>query len=130
MGLRTVLFATRLSQHCTDAQLLSMLPSARQTCADLGVAGVLLFDGEQTLQLLHGPAAAVDEALRLWVAEGRHVDGELLWHSEDPQAAWVSTPWMSGFCDAVWLHRVREAARTAGDPLAEFMQARNHSDLG
>jgi Sensors of blue-light using FAD len=130
MATRTVLFATRLDEDCTDAQLLSMLPSARQTCAELGVTGVLLFDGEQTLQLLHGPTEAVDEALRRWLTGSRHIDGEVLWHSEAAQAAWASTPWQSGFCDAIWLHQVRQAARTHGDALSSFFEALSHSDLG
>ena len=129
MDVRTVLFATRLDQLCTDAQLLSMLPRARQVCAELGVTGVLLFDGEQTLQLLHGAAGAVNEALRLWLAQGSQTDGDVLWSSEEAQNPRVSTPWHSGFCDAVWLDRVRQAASCGGDPLAAFMLARKHSDL-
>ena len=97
-----VVYTSRLAADRDYAVFAPICRSARSRNAELGVAGVLLFDGQRFLQWLHGPAETVSALMRVIAADPRHED--LVIHLE---AALPASPsqrrWRSGFIDAEML---------------------------
>lgn len=72
--------------------------TARRRNAELGIAGVLMFDGQRFFQWLYGPPAAVTALMERIEADPRHVNFSLSLEVRLPLASGVPV-WRSGYAD-------------------------------
>jgi hypothetical protein len=94
-----VVYVSQLApgQHCTVFS--TICRGARARNLELGISGVLLFDGERFLHWLHGPPDGVSQLMEAIVADPRHTAVRVLLHTPLPVAE--ATPhWRAGFVDA------------------------------
>jgi hypothetical protein len=81
-----------------------LLLRARHKNAARGITGMLLYHGGSFLQVLEGPAEAVDAVFRTINADNRHGNIRLLYRDE------ITAPefgdWSMGFVDAAGVSRV------------------------
>jgi len=94
-----VIYISQLApgQNCAVFSAICRVARSRNT--DLGVAGVLLFDGERFLQWLHGAHEPVSQLMNAIVADTRHADVRVLLRRPLP-ATEADRRWRSGFIDA------------------------------
>lgn len=99
------------------------LTQARHECARLGVAGGLLFDGENWLQLFEGPPSAVQSLWTLLQAAGElGLQGVLL--DRCGAAAQAGGRWLIGYAEPPLLARVAaQAADAEAAAVAAFIAA-------
>jgi hypothetical protein len=84
-------------QNCAVFSAICRVARSRNT--DLGVAGVLLFDGERFLQWLHGAQDPVSQLMATIVADTRHADVRVLLDRALPTTE-ADRRWRTGFIDA------------------------------
>ena len=94
-----VIYISQLApgQNCAVFSAICRVARSRNT--DLGIAGVLLFDGERFLQWLHGARDPVSQLMNAIVADERHTDVRVLLHRPLP-ATEADRRWRTGFIDA------------------------------
>jgi len=94
-----VVYTSQLAADCDYAVFAPICRCARSRNAELGIAGVLLFDGQRFLQWLHGPVEAVSALMCAVSADPRHKD--IVVHLEATLPASPSQRcWRAGFIDA------------------------------
>ena len=74
-----MVYESRVRERLTFGQITGLIMAARQRNAELGVTGLLLFDGEHFVQLLEGPEAAVQSIYRSINRDPRHTHISHYW---------------------------------------------------
>jgi hypothetical protein len=94
-----VIYISQLApgQNCAVFSAICRVARSRNT--DLGIAGVLLFDGERFLQWLHGARDPVSQLMNAIVADTRHTGVRVLLEVPLGTAS-VDPRWRTGFIDA------------------------------
>lgn len=70
---KTLLYVSELADEASPSVVGAIAKAARANNAQLGISGMLIFDGGRFAQLLEGPAEAVDHLLEKLEADRRHV---------------------------------------------------------
>lgn len=95
MKLVQLVYASRMSRPLTMAELVRMLDIAKTRNACAGLTGMLTFGAEQFLQILEGPAEAVNALYGRLVIDPLHRDLVLLGYG--PITARTFGDWSMGF---------------------------------
>jgi len=94
-----VIYISQLApgQNCAAFSAICRVARSRNT--DLGIAGVLLFDGERFLQWLHGAHDPASQLMDAIVADARHAGVRVLLDRLLPTTE-TDRRWRTGFIDA------------------------------
>jgi hypothetical protein len=94
-----IIYISQLAPGQNCAVFSAICRVARSRNSDLGIAGVLLFDGERFLQWLHGAHDPVSQLMDTIVVDTRHTGVRVL--LEMPLGTTSVDPrWRTGFIDA------------------------------
>ena len=94
-----VIYISQLAPGQNCAVFSAICRVARSRNPDLGIAGVLLFDGERFLQWLHGAPDRVSQLMDTIAADTRHTGVRVLLETPLCSAS-VDPRWRAGFIDA------------------------------
>ena len=92
-----VIYISQLAPGQNCAVFSAICRVARSRNPDLGIAGVLLFDGERFLQWLHGAPAEVSQLMDTIAADPRHTAVRVLLNVQLPTE--YERGWRAGFVD-------------------------------
>ena len=95
MNLVQLVYASRMSGPLSMSELVQMLDVARSRNAQAGLTGMLTFGAEEFLQVLEGPAEAVNALYSKLMTDPRHKDLVLLGYG--PIAVRQFADWSMGF---------------------------------
>jgi hypothetical protein len=90
-----------------DAEIHSILASARGKNQKAGISGALLFNGTAFAQVLEGPLAAVEEIFEHIQCDDRHSDVVMLRNA--PAEERVFSDWSMAYADPQTVHTVPHA---------------------
>lgn len=85
MNLVRLLYVSRLAKDCGAEELGKIMTVSRRNNRDLGITGSLCYSPRGFVQILEGPASAVNEVYRRIARDRRHVDVTLLEYVPIPQ---------------------------------------------
>lgn len=88
-------YASTASHLLSEAELLSILQQARANNEQLGITGILLYHAGSFLQLLEGPADAVEAVYQKIEQDDRHFSLEVL--AREPITERTFPDWAMGF---------------------------------
>lgn len=118
-----------LSENSDFSAFKQIVQSSRRRNGQLGLTGVLVFDGERFCHLLEGPATAFDEVMQRIAGDPRHTELTMLYPST-PASSRLLFTWRSGYCSPDDLDQfVGSAALTGDEALMAFLAVLTRCDL-
>ena len=93
-----IVYVSQLAPGHDHSVFGSVCRTARQRNTELGIAGVLLFDGQRFCQWLHGRRDAVTQLMASIAADVRHTDVSVWLQALLPAQDFVSQ-WRAGFVE-------------------------------
>jgi len=117
-----VLYLSHLASDRDFSVVGPILHVSRERNQQLGIHGVLVFDGARFCQLLEGRRPEVTALVRRIRADTRHTSFRVLFEGEDAQVP-LQTRWRNGYCEPDDLDLFEDDSD--GDParlLAAFVQ--------
>ncbi len=103
VSLQHFVYTSRLAPGVDFDVVPSILEVSRARNRDLGITGVLVFDGERFAQWLEGPPAHVLALAARIEVDPRHVDMQVLHTGVRSAAERLASTWRAGYADAAEL---------------------------
>ena len=124
-----VLYTSEMRDEVPVAEVGLLVKRARGRNAEMGITGVLMFDGAQFCQFLEGPEDAVLDLMRRICADPRHRNVILVRESAIDVRRFKS--WYLGYVQVTDMGAIdRIAALRAADAVAAFLDLLPRVDLG
>lgn len=124
-----VLCLSLLSENSDFSAFKQIVQSARRRNGQLGLTGVLVFDGERFCHLLEGPAGAFEEVMQRIAADSRHHRLTML-HAPAEVSSRLLFTWRSGYCSPDDLEQFIGGDALSGDAaLMAFLAVLTRCDL-
>jgi hypothetical protein len=118
-----------LSENSDFTAFKQIVRSARRRNGQLGLTGVLVFDGERFCHLLEGPQQPFDDVVQRIAADPRHRELALL-HPPAAANSRLLYTWRSGYCSPDDLDQfVGEGALSGDAALMAFLAVLTRCDL-
>ncbi|GAA5143996.1 hypothetical protein GCM10023340_10730 [Nocardioides marinquilinus] len=95
--LRSLTYVSSATALLTGGELLAMLEAVRPRNAELELSGMLLYSGGNIMQVIEGPAPAVERTFAQIARDGRHHDVTVLVDETVGERAFPE--WSMGFRD-------------------------------
>lgn len=129
-SLQHFLYTSRLAPGTGFDVVPSILEVSRSRNRELGVTGVLVFDGERFAQWLEGPPAQVLALAARIEADPRHVDLRVLHTGVRTGADRLSSHWRAGYAEPGDLDVLHGEAARGSDVRPLFLSLVPRFDLG
>ena len=114
VALQQFLYTSRLAPGAGFEAVPSILEVSRARNRDLGITGVLVFDGERFAQWLEGPPARVLTLAARIEADPRHVDMRVVFTGCRTAAERRAQVWRAGYADAADLDPLLDTGEPEG----------------
>lgn len=100
------IYISAATQHFSSEELAELLAKARENNTQNGVSGLLVYHQGSFLQILEGPAQAVEDTLDIIASDPRHTNVQVLLrdHVDEPEYE----EWSMGFVDPTGAAQVIE----------------------
>jgi Sensors of blue-light using FAD len=118
-----------LSENSDFSAFKRIVHSARRRNGQLGLTGVLVFDGERFCHLIEGPEQAFADVMQRIASDARHTGLTMLQAPIDATSRLLFT-WRSGYCSPDDLDQFNAPGALAGDAaVMAFLAVLTRCDL-